>query len=75
MNIRTKLKVSWGLAMSAAAQSLSTLLERREPLELSAADVVQVKVFLTPATSADAALREVKRFFPGRLTPPVVFVA
>lgn len=63
-----------GLAASAVAQSLSTLLERLEQLKLSPADVVQLKVFLTPATSADAALGEVKRLFPGRLTPPVVFV-
>jgi len=63
-----------GLAMSAVAQSLSTLLGRLEQLKLSPAQVVQVKVFLTPATSADAALREVKRLFPGQLTPPVVFV-
>jgi len=63
-----------GLAASAVAQSLSTLLERLEQLKLSPAQVVQVKVFLTPATSADAVLSEVKRFFPDRLTPPVVFV-
>ena len=63
-----------GLAMSAVAQSLSTLLGRLEQLKLSPAHVVQLKVFLTPATSADAALGEVKRLFPGQLTPPVVFV-
>ncbi|HUT94136.1 MAG TPA: Rid family hydrolase [Thermoguttaceae bacterium] len=63
-----------GLAMSAVAQSLSTLLGRLGQLKLSPSQVVQVKVFLTPATSADAALREVKKLFPGQLTPPVVFV-
>jgi len=63
-----------GLAMSAVEQSLSTLLGRLRPLKLSPAQVVQVKVFLTPVTSADAALREVKGLFPGQLTPPVVFV-
>lgn len=63
-----------GLAMSAVAQSLSTLLGRLGQLKLSPAQVVQLKVFLTPVTSADAALREVKKLFPGRLTPPVVFV-
>jgi len=63
-----------GLAMSAVAQSLSTLLGRLEPLQLSRGHVVQVKVFLTPASSADEVLREVKRLFPGQLTPPVVFV-
>ena len=63
-----------GLAVSAVTQSLSTLLGRLDQLKLSPAQVVQLKVFLTPATSADAALREVKRLFPGQLTPPVVFV-
>ena len=63
-----------GLAASAVNQSLSTLLKRLGPLKLSAAQVVQLKVFLTPASSADEALREVKRLFPGQLTPPVVFV-
>ena len=63
-----------GLAASAVERSLSTLLARLKGLKLSAAQVVQVKVFLTPASSADEALREVKRLFPGQLTPPVVFV-
>jgi enamine deaminase RidA (YjgF/YER057c/UK114 family) len=63
-----------GLAASAVTQSLSALLGRLEQLELSPAQVVQLKVFLTPAASADAVLREVKRLFPGQLTPPVVFV-
>ena len=35
---------------------------------------MQLKVFLTPASSADEALGEVKRLFPDQLTPPVVFV-
>ena len=63
-----------GLAQSAVAESLSTLLGRLGQLKLSPAQVVQVKVFLTPASSADEALGEVKRLFPGQLTPPVVFV-
>ncbi len=63
-----------GLARSAVAESLSSLFGTLEQLKLSPAEVVQLKVFLTPATSADAALSEVKRFFPDQLTPPVVFV-
>jgi enamine deaminase RidA (YjgF/YER057c/UK114 family) len=63
-----------GLAASAVAQSLSVLLERMAQLELAPSHVVQLKVFLTPASSADAVLNEVKRLFPGRRTPPVVFV-
>jgi enamine deaminase RidA (YjgF/YER057c/UK114 family) len=63
-----------GLAASAVARSLSTLLGRLDQLKLSPAQVVQLKVFLTPASSADEVLSEVKRLFPGQLTPPVVFV-
>lgn len=63
-----------GLAESAIAQSLSALLGRLGRLKLSPAQVVQLKVFLTPASSAEEALGEVKRLFPGQLTPPVVFV-
>ena len=43
-------------------------------MKLTPAQVVQVKVFLTPASSADEVLAEVKKLFPGQLTPPVVFV-
>jgi len=63
-----------GLAVSAVTKSLSTLLKTLGQLNLSPAHVVRVKVFLTPASSADEALGEVKRLFPGQLTPPVVFV-
>jgi enamine deaminase RidA (YjgF/YER057c/UK114 family) len=63
-----------GLAVTAVAKSLSTLLGRLAQLQLKPADVVQVKVFLTPASSAEAALGEVKKLFPGQLAPPVVFV-
>ena len=62
------------LAMSGVTKSLSRLLKTLGQLKLSAADVVQLKVFLTPASSAEAALEEVKRLFPDQLTPPVVFV-
>jgi len=63
-----------GLAASAVARSLSTLLKTLDHLKLTPADVVQVKVFLSPASSADEVLAEVKRLFPGQLAPPVVFV-
>lgn len=65
---------SGGLATSAVAKSLTVLLERLGQLKLSPAQVVQLKVFLTPASSADEVLGEVKRLFPGQLAPPVVFV-
>jgi enamine deaminase RidA (YjgF/YER057c/UK114 family) len=63
-----------GLTVSAVARSMSTLLRTLDQLKLSPAQVVQVKVFLKPATSADDVSRELKKFFPGQLTPPVVFV-
>ena len=62
-----------GLARSAVARSLSAQLKVLQQLKLSPAQVVQVKLFLSPAAAADEALGEVKKFFPG-VTPPVVFV-
>jgi enamine deaminase RidA (YjgF/YER057c/UK114 family) len=53
---------------------MSTLLKTLEFAGLKPKDVVQVKVFLAPASAADEALREVKKFFPGQPMPPVVFV-
>lgn len=58
----------------ATKTSLSTLLDVLKQLKLAPADVVQLKVFLTPAISADEALAEIKKLFPGQLLPPVVFV-
>lgn len=63
-----------GLALSAVSKSMSALWKTLAQLNLSPAQVVQLKVFLRPATSADEALRELKAFFPGQITPPVVFV-
>ncbi len=63
-----------GLTASAVARSLSTLLRTLGQVKLSPAQVVQMKVFLRPATSADEVLREMKKFFPGQVVPPVVFV-
>jgi enamine deaminase RidA (YjgF/YER057c/UK114 family) len=63
-----------GLAVSAVTKSMSMLWKTLEQLQISPAQVVQLKVFLRPATSAEEALRELKKFFPGQITPPVVFV-
>jgi len=63
-----------GLAVSAVAKSLSTLSQTLAEMKLSPANVVQVKVFLTPASSAEEVLGEIKKLFPGQPTPPVVFV-
>jgi enamine deaminase RidA (YjgF/YER057c/UK114 family) len=43
-------------------------------LKLSPAQVVHLKVFLRPASSADEVLRKLKAYFPDQMTPPVVFV-
>ncbi|MCY2988406.1 MAG: Rid family hydrolase [Planctomycetota bacterium] len=63
-----------GLAASAVTKSMSTLWKTLGQLQISPAQVVQLMVFLRPATSAAEALRELQKFFPGQSTPPVVFV-
>jgi len=63
-----------GLTGSAVARSMSGLMKTLGHLKLSPKQVVQVKVFLRPVTSAEEVLREVQEFFPGQMTPPVVFV-
>jgi enamine deaminase RidA (YjgF/YER057c/UK114 family) len=63
-----------GLTESAVTRSMSGLMKTLGYLKLSPKQVVQVKVFLRPATSAGEVLREVQAFFPGQATPPVVFV-
>jgi enamine deaminase RidA (YjgF/YER057c/UK114 family) len=63
-----------GLTVPAVPKSLATLFKTLGHLKLGPAHVAQVKVFLTPASSAEEVLREVKKFFPEGPTPPVVFV-
>jgi enamine deaminase RidA (YjgF/YER057c/UK114 family) len=63
-----------GLALSAVDKSMSILWRTLGQLNLSPAQVVQLKVFLRPATSAEDVRRELKKYFPGQITPPVVFV-
>jgi enamine deaminase RidA (YjgF/YER057c/UK114 family) len=63
-----------GLTVSAVDKSMSTLWELLGELSLSPTQVVQLKVFLRPASSADEVLRELKKYFPDQMTPPVVFV-
>jgi enamine deaminase RidA (YjgF/YER057c/UK114 family) len=65
---------SGGLARSAVDGAMSGLLSVLEHLQLAPSHIVQLKVFLTPASSADQVLRELKKFFPDQLVPPVVFV-
>jgi len=63
-----------GLTESAVNRSMSELMKRLGYLELSPEDVVQVKIFLLPVTSSEEVLREVQKYFPDQMTPPVVFV-
>ena len=60
-----------GLTESAVTRSMSNLMKTLGHLKLSPAHVVQMKVFLRPATSAEEVRREVQKFFPGQVTPPV----
>ena len=65
---------SGGLTTSAVHNSLSELLKTLKYLDLSPAHIARLKVFLMPASSADAVLDELKKLFPDQLVPPVVFV-
>ncbi len=62
------------LTASATTRAMSGLMRTLEHLQLSPKHVVHVKVFLRPVTSAQEVLRDVQKFFPGQITPPVVFV-
>lgn len=55
-------------------RSLATLQATLRDLNLEFADVVQMKVFLTPASSAAEVRKEIQKFFPGRYLPPIVYV-
>lgn len=63
-----------GLDSSAVARSMSGLMKTMGHLKLSPKDVVQLKVFLRPMTSAEEVRGELRKFFPGQTLPPVVFV-
>ena len=63
-----------GLTTAAVPKSLSALFATLARLKLSAEHVVQLRVFLTPASSAEETLAQIKPFFPDRPVPPVVFV-
>lgn len=63
-----------GLTESAVDGSMRGLAKMLEELNLSAAHVVQLKVFLRPASSAEEVLIKLKSYYPNQLLPPVVFV-
>lgn len=63
-----------GLTISAVDKSMATLWKTLDEFNLSPAHVVQLKVFLRPASSADDVRNALKKYFPQQMTPPVVFV-
>jgi enamine deaminase RidA (YjgF/YER057c/UK114 family) len=63
-----------GLTRSAVDESISGLWKMLEAFKLTPAHVVQLKVFLRPASAADDVRRALKKYFPDQLLPPVVFV-
>jgi len=63
-----------GLSQSAVDKSMSNLGKMLEQLHLTPAHVVQLKVFLRPASAAADVRRELKKYFPDQNTPPLVFV-
>jgi enamine deaminase RidA (YjgF/YER057c/UK114 family) len=63
-----------GLTESAVDRSMSGLWKLLDQLKLSPAHVVHLKVFLRPAAAADDVRQTLKEYFPGQMTPPVVFV-
>ena len=63
-----------GLTESATNVSMSVLMRTLGHLKISPAQIVQVKVFLRPASSAEAVQQEVQKFFPDQTAPPMVFV-
>ena len=62
------------LTMSAVDKSMAGLWKELETFHLTPAHVVQLKVFLRPALAADEVRQELKKYFPGQMLPPVVFV-
>jgi len=63
-----------GLTRSAVDKSMAGLLKTLDTFELTPAHVVQLKVFLRPASAADDVRRALKKHFPDQMMPPVVFV-
>ena len=63
-----------GLTTSAVDNSMAGLWKTLDTFKLTPAHVVQLKVFLRPASAADEVRRELKKHFPGQMVPPVVFV-
>jgi enamine deaminase RidA (YjgF/YER057c/UK114 family) len=62
------------LTESAVVRVMNRLMRTLEHLQLGPEHVVHLKVFLRPMTSAEEVLREIQKYFPDQMTPPVVFV-
>ena len=62
------------VAESAVARSVAGLIKTMKHLKIMPKDVVQLKVFLRPMTSAEEVLAELRKLFPTPRLPPVVFV-
>ena len=57
----------------AAANALRGLLETAQALQLSAGDILQLRVFVQPATEAAQVFQEIEKAFSGKAIPPVVY--
>lgn len=62
------------LTLSAVDVSMQGLWKELDELKLTPDQVVHIKVFLRPASSAADVLKIINKYFPGKKTPPVVFV-
>jgi enamine deaminase RidA (YjgF/YER057c/UK114 family) len=63
-----------GLTQSAVDRSMAGLWKTLDTFQLTPAHVVRLKVFVRPASEADEVRRVLKKYFPGQMMPPVVFV-
>jgi enamine deaminase RidA (YjgF/YER057c/UK114 family) len=63
-----------GLTESAVTRAMAGLMKTMGYLKITPQQVVQLKVFVTPAEAAEVVLPELKKFFPDQILPPVVFV-
>jgi len=63
-----------GITVSAVTRSMTNLMTTLRHMQLKPEQVVQVKIFLRPMPASADVLKEVQKFFPEQMTPPVVFV-
>lgn len=63
-----------GITVSAVTRSMTNLMTTLGHMKLTPEQVVQVKIFLRPMPASADVLKEVQKFFPNQVMPPVVFV-